>query len=101
VLTVREGEPNSHKGHGWEQFTKAILDVVNRKQEPVAFMLLGKQAQQVAAGVDTTRHTIVAAPHPSPVTPGNPFGQSRPFSAVNDVLKKAGRGEIDWTIPNR
>jgi len=101
VLTVREGEPNSHKGQGWEQFTRAILEVVNRKADTVAFLLLGKQAQLVAAQVDTTRHTIVAAPHPSPMSIGNPFGACRPYSAINAALEKAGREPIDWTIPNR
>ncbi|MFL5321914.1 MAG: uracil-DNA glycosylase [Myxococcaceae bacterium] len=101
VLTVREGLPNSHRDHGWEMFTRAILDVVNKKQQPVAFMLLGKQAQEFGAGVDTTRHTVVNAPHPSPAAPGNPFGKTHPFSDVNKALTKAGEKPINWQLPNR
>jgi uracil-DNA glycosylase len=101
VLTVREGEPNSHKARGWERFTKAMLEKVNAQDERVVFLLLGKQAQQVAAGIDTTRHAVVATPHPSPATPGNPFGKTRPFSRVNDALRQGGRTPIDWQIPRR
>jgi uracil-DNA glycosylase len=102
VLTVREGQPDSHAGHGWELFTQAILDVVNQKQKGAVFMLLGKQAQEVATPhVDTKRNSIVAAPHPSPMTPGNPFAKSHPFSEVNKALAAAGKTPIDWTIPNR
>src|SRR5207237_307628 len=99
VLTVREGAPNSHKEHGWERFTAAILELVNRKSDRVVFMLLGKQAQEVGAHVDTQRHAIVNAPHPSPMSPGNPFGKTRPFSAVNDALKAGGVAPVDWKLP--
>ena len=102
VLTVREGQPDSHAGHGWETFTQAILDVVNQKQKGAVFMLLGKQAQEVATPhVDPHRNTIVAAPHPSPMTPGNPFAKAHPFSEVNKALAAGGKSPIDWTIPNR
>jgi uracil-DNA glycosylase len=98
VLTVRAGAPNSHKDKGWEQFTQAILDVVNKKNERVVFMLLGKQAQSVEPRIDTSRHAIVKAPHPSPANPGNPFKKTRPFSAVNKALGPS--REIDWTLPD-
>jgi uracil-DNA glycosylase len=102
VLTVREGQPNSHRDHGWEMFTQKILDVVNQKQKGAVFLLLGKQAQEVATPhVDTRRNAIVAAPHPSPMTPGNPFAKTHPFSDVNKALEAAGKKPVDWTIPNR
>ncbi|HEY4224139.1 MAG TPA: uracil-DNA glycosylase, partial [Myxococcota bacterium] len=100
VLTVREGAPDSHKDHGWEQFTQAILDKVNQEPKRVVFLLLGKQAQAEAAHVDTSKHVVLNEPHPSPMNPGNPFGKTRPFSAVNDALKAAGRAAVDWQIPN-
>ena len=99
VLTVREGEPNSHKDHGWETFTRAIMEKVNQKQSRVVFLCLGKQAQQTAAFVDTNRHAVVSTPHPSPLNPGNPFGRTRPFSEVNRLLEAKGQAPIDWQLP--
>ena len=100
VLTVREGAPNSHKDHGWEQFTQAIFDQVNAAPKRVVFLLLGKQAQSFASHVDTARHAIVNAPHPSPMNPGNPFRKTHPFSDVNRALTDGGRPAVDWQIPN-
>lgn len=100
VLTVREGASNSHKGRGWERFTRAVLEVVNARCEGVVFLLLGKHAQSFAELVDSKRHVIVTAPHPSPASPGNPFGKTRPFSAVNRALEELGRAPIDWQLPN-
>lgn len=97
VLTVREGEPNSHHGKGWEEFTGAILKKINASDQPVVFLLLGKQAQEMASIIDTSKHTIVAAPHPSPMNT-TAFLKSRPFSAVNAALEANGRGSIDWQI---
>lgn len=97
VLTVREGEPNSHHGEGWEDFTGAILKKINESDQPVVFLLLGAQAQKMASMVDLTKHTVVSAPHPSPMNTTN-FLKSRPFSAVNAALEAKGRGSIDWQI---
>ncbi len=100
ILTVREGEPDSHKDHGWEQFTQAILDKVNAQNKRVVFLLLGKQAQAEGAHVDTAKHVVVTAPHPSPMVPGNPFGKTHVFSDVNNALSDGGRGTIDWQLPD-
>ncbi|MBS1151927.1 MAG: uracil-DNA glycosylase, partial [Myxococcaceae bacterium] len=97
VLTVREGEANSHHGQGWEEFTGAILKKINESDQPVVFLLLGAQAQKMAAMIDLSRHAVVAAPHPSPMNTTN-FLKSRPFSAVNAALEARGRGQIDWQI---
>lgn len=97
VLTVREGEPNSHHGKGWEDFTGAILKKINESDQPVVFLLLGAQAQKMASMIDTSKHGVVAAPHPSPMNTAN-FLKSRPFSAVNAELAARGRGNIDWQI---
>jgi uracil-DNA glycosylase len=97
VLTVREGEPNSHHGQGWEDFTGAILKKINESDQPVVFLLLGAQAQKMASMIDTSKHAVVTAPHPSPMNTTN-FLKSRPFSAVNHALEASGRGKIDWQI---
>jgi uracil-DNA glycosylase len=97
VLTVREGESNSHKNKGWEIFTDEIIRLVNQKEETVVFVLWGKPAQRKIPLIDTERHTIVQGAHPSPLARG--FLGSRPFSKINEALRDAKRGEIDWRIP--
>jgi uracil-DNA glycosylase len=103
VLTVREGEPNSHKGKGWEDFTTAVLKQVNKEPGPVVFLCFGAQATKMAQSlVDTKKNTIISAPHPSPLN-GNKFVESAKeqhlFSKTNDILKAAGRTPVDWAIP--
>ena len=96
VLTVREGQSNSHKNKGWETFTDEIIRLVNQKEETVVFVLWGKLAQKKIPLIDAERHVIVQGAHPSPLARG--FLGSRPFSKINQALKNAGRGEIDWRI---
>lgn len=98
VLTVREGESNSHKNKGWETFTDRIISVVNQKSEAVVFVLWGKDAQKKIPLIDTGKHVIVQGAHPSPLARG--FLGSRPFSKINQALRAANRGEIDWQIPD-
>lgn len=103
VLTVREGEPNSHRGQGWETLTEAMLKKVNETRGPVVFLCFGAQAKAMAeAMVDTGRHTIISAPHPSPLN-GRKFEQTcakeHLFRHTNEVLTHGGRGTIDWQIP--
>ncbi len=97
VLTVREGQSNSHKNKGWETFTDEIIRLVNEKQETVVFVLWGKPAQKKIPLIDTEKHIIVQGAHPSPLARG--FLGSRPFSKINEALRNANRGEIDWQIP--
>ena len=100
VLTVRAHKPNSHKGHGWERFTDEVIRKVNAKEQRVVFILWGAYAQKKRELIDTSRHTIVEAAHPSPLSARNGFFGSKPFSAVNAALREAGEGEIDWQIPD-
>ena len=100
VLTVRSGQPNSHKGKGWEKFTDAVLRAVNEKPDPVVFVLWGGYARKKAALIDTTRHIIVESAHPSPLSAHNGFFGSKPFSQINAALRQIGKSEIDWQIPN-
>jgi uracil-DNA glycosylase len=100
VLTVRAGKPNSHAGRGWEKFTDRIIDVVNGLPHPVVFLLWGAYAQKKAVRVDSDRHVIIKAAHPSPQSANHGFFGSHCFSKVNAALKQAGQKEIDWQIPN-
>ncbi len=100
VLTVRAGQPNSHKGKGWEIFTDTIIRKVNEKESPIVFVLWGAYAQKKIKLIDTQRHTIVKSAHPSPLSANNGFFGSRPFSAINKALKASGKPEINWRIPD-
>ena len=100
VLTVRAHTPNSHKNHGWETFTDAIIKQVNEKDSPVVFVLWGGYAQKKLPLIDTARHSVVQSAHPSPLSARSGFFGSRPFSRINQALKDAGKPEIDWQLPN-
>ncbi|MBW3553952.1 MAG: uracil-DNA glycosylase, partial [Gemmatimonadetes bacterium] len=80
VLTVRAGEPASHAGAGWERFTDAVIDRVNAKRSRVVFLLLGSHAQKKGLAVDRSRHVVIEAPHPSPLSAKRGFFGSRIFS---------------------
>jgi uracil-DNA glycosylase len=101
VLTVRAHEAYSHRGKGWETFTDRVISVVNDKKDPVVFVLWGAPAGKKAALIDTSRHRIVQSAHPSPLSAANGFFGSRPFSAINAALRKAGKTEINWQLPDR
>ncbi|MEJ7809599.1 MAG: uracil-DNA glycosylase [Gemmatimonadaceae bacterium] len=100
VLTVRAGEPNSHRNKGWEQFTDAIIRAVGGAHRPVVFVLWGAYALKKSALIDASRHTVVKSVHPSPLSASSGFFGSRPFSKVNRALHAAGRTEIAWQIPD-
>ncbi|MBZ4418715.1 uracil-DNA glycosylase [Myxococcus sp. RHSTA-1-4] len=98
VLTVRQGEPNSHAGHGWEDFTDAVIRAVSAKQEPVVFLLWGRYAQKKKKLIDAKRHVVLEGTHPSPLSASNGFFGSRPFSKVNEALEAKGREPVDWRL---
>lgn len=100
VLTVRAGEPNSHKGRGWENFTDSIISRVNERESAVVFVLWGAYAQKKIELIGTERHVIIQSAHPSPLSARNGFFGSRPFSAINKALRRMGKSEIDWQIPD-
>lgn len=99
VLTVEEARAASHQGRGWEQFTDAVIRAVNEECEHVVFMLWGSYAQKKAAFVDRSRHLVLKAPHPSPLSAHNGFFGSRHFSQANEYLVSQGRNAIDWQLP--
>jgi uracil-DNA glycosylase len=100
VLTVEESKAAAHQGKGWEQFTDAVIRLVNDECENVVFILWGSYAQKKAAFVDTTRHCVLKAPHPSPLSAHNGFFGSKPFSQANAYLEQHDREPIDWQLPN-
>ncbi|MDT5269740.1 MAG: uracil-DNA glycosylase [Acidobacteriota bacterium] len=100
VLTVRAGAIGSHRGHGWETFTDAVIEKVNAKKDALVFLLWGRDAQSKADRIDERRHVVLRAAHPSPLSARHGFFGTRPFSAVNRVLREAGKPEIDWQIPD-
>lgn len=99
VLTVREREPGSHAGAGWEEFTDAVLRRTAAKRSRVVFLLLGSHAQKKVRSVDLSSHAVVEAPHPSPLSARRGFFGSRVFSRTNALLTEAGRQPVDWSLP--
>lgn len=99
VLTVEMGRAASHQGKGWEIFTDAVIRAVAGQAAPTVFLLWGAYAQRKAAFVDQDRHLVLKSAHPSPLSAHNGFLGSRPFSQANAFLETAGRGAIDWALP--
>ena len=99
VLTVRAGQPQSHAGHGWEVFTDRVVQVLAEKKKNLVFVLWGSPAQKKAALVDPSRHLLLKAPHPSPLSAHRGFLGSRPFSKINAHLRSLGDEPIDWNLP--
>jgi len=98
VLTVRRGKANSHAGHGWEQFTSAVVDAVAAKPGPIVFLLWGDQAQSKGRAIDRERHVVIEGPHPSPLSAWRGFSGSKPFSKANAELMRRGAEPIDWSL---
>ncbi|MBD8070068.1 uracil-DNA glycosylase [Bacillus sp. PS06] len=98
VLTVRQGEANSHKGKGWERFTDQVIKHLNEREEPVIFILWGNPAQSKSKLITNDHHFVLTAPHPSPLSVYRGFFGSKPFSKVNKILKEQGLSEINWQI---
>jgi uracil-DNA glycosylase len=99
VLTVEMGRAASHREHGWERFTDRIVREVNEKADPVVFMLWGSYAQKKAAFVDRSRHLVLKAAHPSPLSAHSGFFGCRHFSKANAFLEGRGLEPIDWALP--
>jgi len=98
VLTVREGEPGSHRNRGWEQLTDRVVSYLNERREPVIFVLWGRWARQKKGLIHAPRHEILESAHPSPLSAQGFFG-SRPFSRINTTLIGWGRKPVDWRLP--
>jgi uracil-DNA glycosylase len=99
VLTVRAHKAASHAGHGWETFTDAVIAALSERERPLVFLLWGGYAQKKGKIIDASRHAVLKAAHPSPLSAGKFFG-SKPFSQANVALRELGEDEIDWQIPD-
>ena len=97
VLTVEEGNANSHKGMGWETLTNRLIESLNELKHPVIFILWGKPAQEKEKLITNPNHVILKAPHPSPLSAYRGFFGSKPFSRINDILIQQGQIPIRWT----
>ncbi len=100
VLTVRAHQANSHQGKGWENFTDVVLRAVNARNSRVVFLLWGSYAQRKAEWIDVNRHTVLKAPHPSPLSAARGFFGCRHFSKTNAALQSAGLAPINWQLPD-
>jgi uracil-DNA glycosylase len=101
VLTVRAGEAGSHANRGWEKFTDRVIQELNERRNGLVFLLWGSYAQKKASFVDTGRHTVLTAPHPSPLSAHRGFLGCRHFSRTNQALVAQGRAPIDWNVVER
>ena len=100
VLTVRAGQANSHKNIGWEHFTDKIISSLNNREEPIVFILWGRNAQSKLNIIKNSRHYIIKSVHPSPLSAHRGFFGSKPFSKANKFLVSIGKEPIDWQIEN-
>ena len=101
VLTVEHGRAGSHQGTGWEGFTDACIDALDREREGLVFLLWGSHAQAKGRLIDARRHRVFKAPHPSPLSAHRGFFGCAHFSMANDHLRAIGRDPVDWKLPPR
>jgi uracil-DNA glycosylase len=98
VLTVRAGEPGSHKDRGWERFTDAVIQLLNNREQPMVFVLWGQYARAKASLIDTQKHVVIESAHPSPMSADRGFFGSKPFSKINTALRRFGTDPVDWRL---
>lgn len=100
VLTVRRGQANSHKNHGWEIFTDRVIELLNRREKPIVFILWGANARSKTKLITNPNHFILQSAHPSPLSAYNGFFGNKHFSKTNEFLVQHGIEPIDWHIPD-
>ena len=98
TLTVREHQPGSHQNHGWEQFTDTVIRRISERREHVVFLLWGNYAQAKSPLIDQSRHLVLKAPHPSPLSASRGFFGCRHFSRTNSWLSAQGIEPVDWSL---
>ena len=98
VLTVREGQANSHRGMGWEIFTDRVIELLNDRDKPIVFLLWGGNAKQKMRLITNPKHLILQAAHPSPLSAYNGFFGCRHFSKANEFLTANGMEPVDWRV---
>ena len=100
VLTVRAHQANSHRNHGWEKFTDAVIQAVNAQDRPIVYLLWGSPAASKVPMLNNPKHLVLTAPHPSPLSAYRGFFGCRHFSRCNEFLSANGIEPIDWQIEN-
>lgn len=100
TLTVREHQANSHSTYGWQKFTDRVIQEVNKKEEPVVFLLWGRNAISKQKFIDENKHYVLTSAHPSPLSAYQGFLGNGHFKKANDFLKMQGKTEINWKIEN-
>ena len=98
TLTVEENKPASHANIGWQQFTDTVIQKINTHPEKIIYLLWGSHAQKKQALIDTKKHIVLTAPHPSPLSAYRGFIGCKHFSKTNDLLIKMNRAPIDWRV---
>ena len=98
VLTVRQAQAASHQKKGWEEFTDKVIEVVNHEKENIVFLLWGSYAQKKGAKIDRSKHLVLHAPHPSPLSAHRGFLGCGHFSETNRYLESKGISPIDWSV---
>lgn len=96
VLTVEKNAPNSHKGKGWEVFTNKVIELINKKEDSVVFLLWGNHAKSKSRLINNSKHLVIESSHPSPLSYFRGFKGSRPFSKANHFLQKNNKKKIKW-----
>lgn len=97
-LTVREGQANSHRGCGWEIFTDRVISLLNEREKPIVFLLWGANAKEKGKLITNSRHKVLTAAHPSPLSAYNGFFGCRHFSKTNEFLTENGVENINWNL---
>ena len=100
VLSVEQNQAASHQGKGWETFTDRVIEVLSREREGCVFLLWGSYAQKKGSVIDSTKHLVLKAPHPSPLSSYRGFFGCKHFSACNEYLQNHGKTPIDWASLN-
>ena len=100
VLTVEQGQAGAHQGKGWERFTDAIASSLNQHRDGLVFLLWGSHAQKKGAAIDSSRHCVLKAPHPSPLSAYRGFFGCKHFSQANAYLQARGQTPVDWRLPS-
>lgn len=98
VLTVREGQANSHRGKGWEKFTDRIIQLLNERQQPIVFLLWGGNARAKASLITNPKHLVLQCAHPSPLSAYNGFFGCGHFVRTNEFLVQHGMQPINWKL---
>ena len=99
VLTVEQGQAAAHQGRGWEQFTDRAIEALSKEKENLVFLLWGAYAQKKGQFIDRSRHCVLTAPHPSPLSAHRGFLGCGHFSRANEWLQQHGQSAIDWQLP--